>query len=233
MPEFYFTAHEQKVIQELLAPGVGTETIIPQSSHLELWDRLAIACKGFKKADETAMKLRLVIGHLLRVIQENPKFYTDRGYDGFEHFLKDGVEEKMHFSRTRSYQAMRLAEKFPTLTPDRFAAIGPPKLSLLATFTDETQPSCEVHLQAAESKTLTQLREYAEEGGWINPGEGTPSAIVIHTSLEIRRVWDDFCHNAGVIGTCGDDKGRILLAMIQECSSEWFSNEPQVEVVPT
>lgn len=229
------TTEEQAVIRTLLDPSAQVEVLLPDNcGHDDLWRALTTCCKAVRVLQRTTLRIRPLIGRIVKIARNTPDFYKQRGYQTFEQFFTVGIQGHLGLSRTDAYEALRLAEKWPTLSQEEYEQIGPSKLAIASRFTDDSMPGHRKHLEAAKQMTITEFRAYAEEKRLINPGEATPAVIVIQTTQEVASHWKEWINDPAVHGTAGSsDPGLILLAMGQsfmpECQGQ---SSPDPDAAP-
>ena len=219
--ELQVSRDDEAIARVLLDDTVTVEVSIPDAignDVLDQWIKSATLQCG--RHERAAVRYRPAIGRMLSLAADRGEEFLNavqsRTYDEYI----GTVEQWSGLKRPTLYQARRLYRKFPSLTPAQFEQIGPPKLSVLAKFTDETQPSHVKHLAAAREKTLPQVRSYAEAQKYIAKGEATPGLITIATTQDVVSHWEEFIRDGRVHQVVGTpDQGRILEAMLQECSS--------------
>lgn len=218
------SSDESRILNALTRQDAKLEVIIPkEASADELWSTLEICVKGVNYMTGRICRLKPIIGQLLLRFQNKPSLYKGLGYATFQDFKYKGVGEVLGLCRTSIFEAMSLAENWPQVTPDRYEKIGPKKMYILDKFAHGRASNSEAVLQKAESMTVTELRDWAEEKGEIAPGETVPKTIHIHTTLEIYRHWVGFCQDENVQALVrSSDPGKILQKLLQECQNEWF-----------
>src|SRR2546430_2117083 len=118
------STEEHTLLMNLLDPATTVETVIPQNiAPDELWKTLTITCKAAGYVDWVSLRLRPLIGRALMMARANSGFWLNRGYETFQDFIKRCVCEQLGLGRTTLYDALLIAEKFPTLQPAEFQQI--------------------------------------------------------------------------------------------------------------
>ena len=217
-------AEEQAIVVALLDPMASIEILVPDNwSDAQLWKSLTACCKAIGHVQKLSDRLRPIIGRMLTIVQNNPAMCKQWGYSNFQDFIKRGVAKELGIGRSTAYEIMHHAKLHPSLSPERYAAIGPQRLSIVSKFTREGDSKYQEHMRAAEVLSTTKLREYAEERKLISVNETVPAAIVIQTTLDVKKQWEEFVEDGRVQSVCGSSSAGIVLQhMIEECSS-WLS----------
>jgi hypothetical protein len=139
--------------------------------------------------------------------------------------MSKGVYEQMGLHRTSAYEGKLAAEKWPQLTPDRYAEIGPKKIEILSKFTQGSNSNAEMWLETAKRmSTVTELREYVENRGLLAPGEAVGATLMISTNRDRYKLFKAFFGDGriqSIVGSKSPD--RILEAMIQEFYDAWIA----------
>jgi hypothetical protein len=226
--ETHLSRQENELIKELLRPGVSIEAVIPSDASAEdLWRTLDACSRGLKLLEARTLRLRPIIGHLLRIFEGKPSLYHELGYESYADFMSRGVYKLLGLRRTSAYDA-RLAARWPQITADRYVKIGPKKLAIVSQIVTPTSPNAEALLQVAERMKLPEFKEYTVQRGMLREGEHTGATITITTNRAIYSHWREFFSDPRVHKRVGSkDFGEILESMIQECSGEWLQDDDE------
>lgn len=209
------------ILRDMLRSDAAPQAILPEGCNAQhFWDRLDVLSKALSGAKILEIRLRPLLGRILLLAQQNPEYYTSRGFRSFDKFVESlrifGIK------RSTAYHAKNTAERMPSLTPSEFEAIGVEKANVLVRFTDDSKPSFREHYERALSMSVDDFTRDAEKRGLINPGEADQGVIKIYTTQEIKEHWDDFASGILAQNKCTTaDHGVILLHTIQEASSSW------------
>jgi len=206
------------------------EVIVPREMTIEdLYNQTAACCIAQRELQNGLDKLRPIIGRLLLLMKNNPESYQAKGFRTFEDFLRLEVGGNWGVGRSTAYECIRQVEKWPDLDIDTYLKIGPSKFAVINKFSDQSHSDHKRVLEKAKTCTLTRLREWAETTGRVNKGETVPAMVVIPTTLETKRCWEELIHNRQCIEACGSEApGVILQHMIEEFSSVWMAVEETV-----
>lgn len=224
--------NEQNLLEALIDPRAVVTITIPDSAPSEeLFSNLEICCRASVSISRINLKINPIIGRILLVLQENPDKYRSKGYATFEDLLEKFIEVKMGYSRATAYQSMRLVKKFPTLPLDKWQSLGINKLSVLARYTQDSDPSFPKYLAAAvQAKHSVALIEWAVNRSLIAKGESHMRAVVIHMSGNLKYAWKTFKNDSRVQSVTGSElDGVIFESMMSECSSAWLHEDLNVE----
>ena len=216
---------ENMLLRELLRPGASIEVLIPPDAEPEdLWKTLDACVRGLGLLEARMCRLKPIIGRILLIFENKPSLYKALGYETYSAFLDNGVYGALGLHRTSAYEGKLVARDWPQIGPDRYAkALGPKKIAILSKFVKGSSPNAESWLQTAESMKVGELREYVEQRGFIEAGETVGATITITTNRAIRGLYEEFFSDGRVHSKCGTkDRGKILEALIQSCSIEWF-----------
>ena len=216
---------ENMLLRELLRPGASIEVLIPTDAEPEeLWKTLDACVRGLGLLEARMCRLKPIIGRILLIFENKPSLYKALGFETYSAFLDNGVYGALGLHRTSAYEGKLVARDWPQIGPDRYAkALGPKKIAILSKFVKGSSPNSESWLQTAESMKVSELREYCVQRGFIERGETVGAVITITASRSIYDEWKEFCSDGRVQSKVGTkDHGKILRAMIQECSAEWL-----------
>jgi len=219
----HLTDQEQSLLKELLRPGAKIEAVIPEDSPAEgLWHALDVCVRGMGILETRMLRLRPIIGAILLIFESKPSLYKRLGYDTWSDFLKRGAYDTLGLHRTSAYEGMIVARDWKdVLTPDRYANIGPKKMSILNKVTKGSSANAETWLQAAESMKVSEFATYVETRV-LGPGEATGATISFTCSRAIYDQWKGFIGDGRVQSVVGSkEPGEILAAMIAEVYNEW------------
>lgn len=217
------TTYEQGILASLLNPSLSIELAVPEGTEpQELYRNLSVCIKALAYLDRTSIRIKPLVGRMLRLIQRQPKVYQQFGYRNFEDFLTKGVCEKLGLSRSNLYECKQIADKWPSMTVEQYAKIGATKLAIISRFCDENSAMASRMLKRAETNSISELRVWAEEKKLIDSGELNAAVIVINTNRTVANQWNEMLNNPQVAATVGSAQpGEIFLAMIREFSSTW------------
>jgi len=245
MAEQELTTEEQSLVRGLLDPEATLEIAVPDTVNADdFWNSLGVCCKAMKVMRRMTERLRPVIGRMLLVAQKNPDIYTGKGYATFESFITDGVCEHLGLSRSDAYEAKRIAEHWPGLTPEEYAEVGSVKMTMITRVTNGTSKLGRKLIEQAKGLSVKDFRRILETRGLVSRGEFQGAVIVINTNQEIARHWTEFAGTAEIQAYCGTaDHGLILKHMMEECSSwlaeggreaniPWREDQPEDFVMP-
>jgi hypothetical protein len=229
--EVELTTNEQAIIKAMLDPEASIEVVVPDDIDPEkFWSSLAACCRAVTKMRRLVERLRPIIGRMLLVAQENPAIYEDKGYRTYEDFLRRGVCENLGLSRSDAYEAKRVAQKWPSLTPEEYAQIGSVKMSLLSRVADERTGRGRKLLEKAKALSIRDLRTELEKKALIERGEFQGAVIVINTTRTIADQFERFVSLPEVQAHCEtSDRGAILGHMIEECEVEWTAQSSRLD----
>ena len=218
---------ENMLLRELLRPGASIEVLIPPDAEpTELWKTLDACVRGLGLLEARMCRLKPIIGRILLIFENKPSLYKALGYETYSLFMDNGVYGILGLHRTSAYEGKLVARDWPQIGPDRYAkALGPKKIAILSKFVKGNSPNGESWLQTAESMKVGELREYCVQRGFIEAGETEGATISFTASRAIHDLWKEFFEDGRVHSKVGSrDYGKILEAMIQECSS-WLQEE--------
>ncbi len=220
----HLSRDEHALMKELLRPGAKIEAVIPENATPEqLWDTLKACSHGLLLLETRVNRLKPIIGKILLIFEHKPSLYKDLGYETYSDFMRQGVYDKLGLHHTSAYEGKLAARDWPQLTPDRYVQIGPKKLNIISKFTKGSSPNAETWLEVASKMKVGELREYAEQRGFLQPGETVGATIMVQTNKGIYDHFKQFAGNPRVHEAVGSkDPGEILEAMLQECEGEWL-----------
>jgi hypothetical protein len=225
----HLTDHEQTLLKELLRPGASIEAVIPDDvTAAELWKTLEACAGGLAVMEARTRRLKPIIGRILVEFQNVPSRYKDLGYETWSDFMRVGVYEKLGVHHQSAYECLMLARDWKQVTPDRFAKIGTKKMNTLNKFTKGNSPNAEEWLKRAESMKATELQQYVEQRGFLEPGEAAGATFTIHTNQAKYVKFKEFFDDGRVHSVVGSRKfDDILEKLIWECHSEWIDKAEQ------
>ena len=223
MPEeLALTTQEQAQLLDLLDPDAEIEVIIPQNIDADqLLKTLGLCCRSAMIAHRQHTRSNALIGRMLWVIRERT-IHREWGFKSFTQFIEDWVKPRLGKSSSSVYDALLIAQSFPSITPARYDKIGRANLKLLQKFTDETKTDVEQHLARAEVMTKKDLEAWAEERNLISKGEATTVVITITTTREVAHMWRKLKEDAGTIERCEThDAGQILMHLMEVWAGQY------------
>jgi hypothetical protein len=218
-------SEELRLLSEIMNPDSRIQVLESVGEDANrYWQQLSVCCQAMNRLNEARDKIRPIIGKLLLIAQKNPSLYRELGYGTFDQFLSEGVCGSLGLSRTDAYNAKRVASKFPSLTPEAVAEIGPVKLDILCrALPSEDDSRFEKAVALAKALPVEEFKnKFLRTKDEID--SVTRSTIAIRTTKEIAGQWKEFVNRDEVIAVCGTrDHGVILQCMMQECLSTWVA----------
>jgi len=209
---------EHRLLKKLLDKR---EELINAASEEELDALLLVTSKAEAVLKTGISVLRPLMGKILLRMQENKK-HEELGYKTFDDFMTNGAQKLFGLPRSAAYGAKNIAKKFPTMSLEEHAQIGPEKMRIASRITDESDPGCKGILQKASEMTVEAFEDYAERTRSVTKESGRKSVVIIPCSQEQQQMWDELIADTDIHNAVdSSDPGRILEAMIEECRSEW------------
>lgn len=220
----HLNEQEQALLKELLRPGASIEAVIPPDAAPEhLWKTLDACVRGLGLLEARSTRLKFIVGKLLIIFENKPSLYKGLGYETFSEFITKGAYATLGLHKTSAYEG-KMAARWPQLTPDRYAKVGPKKMNILNHFMTGNNSNAEEWLKTAESMKVNELQQYVEQRGLLNNGETDAATIVIKTDKSIYSRYREVFEDGRVHHVVGSkDHGRILVAMMAECYQEWLN----------
>lgn len=162
--------------------------------------------------------VKYLLGKILLAIYTRRDMY--QSYGTFEQFLQQAVIERFNIARSEVYAAMRVARKWPDLSPEEVGKIGMTKMLVLCKFATQEHENWRKLLSEARNRNVVELKRWAENRGLLEKGEADVRFIKLPANVyeELQEVLKNPKVHA-IVGT--DDPSAILRAMIQEVRSTW------------
>lgn len=222
LSELNLSLQEQNILAELVDPDTEVRAVATDLGPEKLWAAIEVSLRVYSTVKRAQSQLKPVIGKLLIELEKYPQLYQSKGFSTYDEFLTLGAPSLLGIPRSEAYRAKRLAQTWPSLTPEEFGGIGEGKLYLLSSFTNSADPASEHWLDVARNSTKDQLRDAIVVAGEATAESITNCQIAINTSLDVKQAWSSFVSNPQVQSTVGSgDHGQILLAALGEASSSW------------
>lgn len=213
---------DRKLMEALLDTDVKIKVAIPDDATSEdIYRNLTVACRMIGAVESARARLWPVLGRLLRICKERPEVYQSRGHKNFDAFLGE-VDSKLNVPRSECYKMMGIVRDWPNLTMEQYSKVGPGKFSILRSMqASQDHSDWKKLISTAETKSVSEFREWAEEKGFVSSGQTIPCRVTIATSVEIAREWKEWVERADVQEYFGSaNAGEILRGMLSECSTE-------------
>ena len=221
------TEEEQKWLQAISKPGAKIESRIPKDIKQEDWNfAMSITCRALRRAELQEQALLPVLGRLLLVTQDNPELIAK--HKTFKEFLQAEVAGEFGVGVSTCYEAMTIAARFPDLTNEQYESISRRNFKLLAKAIpkgDEKKPAAKALIEKAAELSDKEFVDHCVKKNYI-AGGGSPigTVISIATNKQVEAHWNKFIEDPRTHAVVGSDNaGKILDAMIAECSS-WFAD---------
>jgi hypothetical protein len=211
------------LVQRLCDQDSTASMEIPSDISVEdYWKRFSSLCRATGVMHRASMKLRPLMGRMLAIASDNPKYYREKGFKNWENFL-GAIEQQFGVERSTAYDAMRIFRAFPSLPPSKWESVGTTKLLTMATAMTENNSDYDHLLGIAESGPRSKIVEYLESHGYKTKAEMEGATIVIQTNRDIADHWEAFTTDGRVQSTCQTKhKAEILEHMMQECEGSWL-----------
>lgn len=220
------TKKDDTYVNEILKEKGELAISVPENLPAEsILSGIRACVKWLNRADRVSYKLKPVLGRLMILAKKNPDVYKAAGYKTYTEFLKTELEEKFHISHSSLYEIAKVIKTFPNLTLEQYGKIPTASLLLLAKFTDYTRADHKKLLLKASEMTFDKLKEWVVEKGYLDKSDVESGATFSLTgSRTAVGRFTKFFKDKRVVAYCESDNwGKILDAMIEECSIEWLA----------
>lgn len=209
---------EHRLLKKLLDKR---EELIDAANEEELDALLRVTSKAEAVLKTGISVLRPLMGKILIRMQENKK-HEELGYKTFDDFMTNGAQKVFGLPRSAAYGAKKIAQKFPTMSLEEHAQIGPEKMRIASRITDESDPGCKKILQKASEMTVEAFERFADKERALPVGSIRKSVVIIPCTQEQQQIWDEFAADPDIHMAVGSsDQGNILEATVGECRGEW------------
>ncbi len=216
---------EAQAVQALLSSKAQLSEAIPDEIPADdLWKTLTACCKSLSACRHAVSQLKPAIGRLLLILQDRPEIYKAHGYSNYDDLMTRGMRDILGVPRSEAYAAVRLVQKWPSLGLSDFKACTYSKIMEISKYTDESQPSAQKWLTAAQTHTLDELRDLAANNGILPRADADFASITILTTKSVKDSWTEFHNDPQVRAYVGsDDPGTILEMALAEARAFWLS----------
>lgn len=222
------TEQEMKFLDRITRPGVQLEVSIPKPEEYtakEWHASISTVCLAYRQAEARQQALLPAIGRLLQMAEEMPEVWG--GHRSFAEFMSRGITQNYGISRSTAYEAYNAAQRFPWMTVKTYTQIGRLSMRLVMRAIpkgQEGQKWAGKLLEKAAEVPTTELREFAEEKGYLSPGESTGAFIRIPCTSKVAKMWARFLATPEIHAYCASsDPSRILECMLAEVAGEWLA----------
>ncbi len=196
---------------ELLALVLGGSKIevnIPESATLaEVEHSMTLALEGYRMLSDALERIKPIIGrHLLHVAQH--RLYRPE-YKGITEYIEARMEAVLGFSRTNSFEALRIAKGTPTMTVEGYQKYGATRLLAAVSIADEKDPQFRELLDKSLTMTTKAFGEYVQGLKAKRDGEPEYFTASVRLPLAYRETWER------LLGDLGLSPGDLVQELIR------------------
>lgn len=206
---------------------------IPENIDTDNLCRYVESCaKAYRRLGNAQRKLTPILGRLFILIQYRKDVYEKFGCRSFSQFMEEYVPRSLKVNKNDAYACLRIAREFPHITPNVFEAVTIAKLKAIAraipynngSISDRQLKTREELIEAAKTKKFDELIYQMHDMGLVDKDEAMPTRILIISSDEGRKKWEQMASDPKIHAYVGSDNpGTILDAMINECYVTWLA----------
>lgn len=185
--------------------GVTAFSVRKDASADEVLKTLHDACGAYKAGSVIIQQLKLVIGKTLAVVRDRKLFGAHRT---FEAFIKAEVVDRYNIGRSTAWEAIKVAQAFPSVDSEGYQQIGAAKLISAARVAGklkpEQLPALDVLLH--EKKPLADFQQGLQE--LLGAGTGAKpevAQLVFRVPVGLASEWRRWCELPEVKALAGGD----------------------------
>jgi hypothetical protein len=233
---------ERQLIASFLDSGNKKIDVLidPQISGDEFYRQTIAVVKAHNTLDSATRKIKPIVGKFFAFLRERPDllpnfFITDksgkyRPCSTFTDFIQMWVQQNLRMANSDAWDALRVAQEFPYLTPSEVEDIGIGKLKILSTAIPSNvkkdgrvsvpvQQEREKYIKAIKDHDLNYdgLKHLLANNGVMSEEQLTYVKIEIPGSLELKKKWADFKNDPDVQRYVGSTFDHVIFeAMMAE-----------------
>jgi len=211
--------NDRKILEALIR---GRESAISDDGD-KLLKQFSVAVRTAYLLKRGLSVLKPLIGKMLLQIRDK-RLYERYGYRSFNQFMSQGMPEVFGIPRSEAFGAKRIAERWPSLSLEEFAEIGPERMRLVSRVTQESDPNSRKIIEAVKKMKVEEVEQFIEEKFAVPRSSNHTATIIIRCTEEQKQQWQELVNDPDIAAYCGsDDPGFILSCLIGECIVEWKS----------
>jgi len=238
------TADEQVIVKDLInATGSASEVLPDDMDPTNIWRYLAATCKGVRRTQEAASKLKFFLGRILVLVQANPEIHTSQGYVNFNDFITDGVPKLFGISRPEGFIVKKIDEELSSmLTIDELQDIGISKANFMANIFRQrlppgTLPEIRTELTTkwidrSRTMSLDEMKAEAVKENMAEDGDLDLVSVIFHLKESTYNRLKEFRSQPWVRVKAGESDTDVMEAFMGECSSWEAEAIEAMESVP-